>query len=107
MAKPTVEQRDIVILQRDPGNAVYEEIHISGSNLILLTDGTGDLTATRRDNFSSSWASSSISSSYNETGSSLNFIAPTIPALSSVTLQGYVQTQIAGAYFWLPYYSSP
>ncbi len=76
MAKPIVNQRDIVILQRDPNNAVYEEIHISGSDLIFYSNATGDLTADKIADFmaiwlsaltavaSSSWSSQSLSSFY-------------------------------------------
>lgn len=104
MAKPIVGQRDVVILQRDPGNLAYEEIHISGSDLILCTDNQGYLTANRRNAFSASWASGSRLSS---TSSFVNFTSETIPAGGPTTLQGYVQIQIGGANYWIPYYSSP
>jgi hypothetical protein len=46
LPKPGVNQRDVVMLQRDPTNAAWEEIHISGSELMFFTDpATGNLTA--------------------------------------------------------------
>jgi hypothetical protein len=55
--KPIVNQRDVVILQREETNAVWEEIHISGSGLMFFTDPTtGNLTADTITNFMSTYS---------------------------------------------------
>ncbi len=78
----TPNRLDAAFIQRDRFNQYYEQINISGSNLIIYLDETGSLTADRvsvwaakysigsgGSSLSSSWASSSISSSYALTAS--------------------------------------
>ena len=57
MAKPTISQKDVVILQRNLNNTVWEEIHISGSDLIFYNNASGDLTADKISSFMASWLS--------------------------------------------------
>jgi len=73
----TPNSRDVVFIQRGgPGNNFYEEVHISGSNLIFYTDTNGRVTADKTSSFftginclSASWASQSLSTSFAQTAS--------------------------------------
>lgn len=82
----TPNRLDAAFIQRDRSNQYYEQINISGSDLIVYLDETGSLTADRisvwaakygigsgGSSLSSSWASASISASFSDTASySLN-----------------------------------
>ena len=79
----TPNKLDAAFVQRDHSNQYYEQINISGSNLVVYLDETGSLTADKVSvwatkygigsgggpSISASWASSSISSSYTLTAS--------------------------------------
>ena len=77
ITNPTPQPKEVVILQRDDGNAFYEEVHISGSSKIIYIDSSGYLNADDSASFytvfppgggsggtagSASWASHSINS---------------------------------------------
>jgi hypothetical protein len=97
MAKPIVEQRDVIILQRDPSNSAWEEIHVSGSNLIFFTDTNGNLTAAKQF----------ASASYALTSSAVETLSPETSSTAPVTLAGYYQQKVGGNSYWIPYYTSP
>jgi hypothetical protein len=76
--------KEAVFVQRDDANTAYGEIHVSGSEIITYFDVDGHLVADKIGNFiktygsgstslSSSWASSSISSSYSLTSSDVPY----------------------------------
>lgn len=80
----TPNRLEAAFVQRDKTNQYYEQVNISGSNLVIYIDETGSLTADRvsvwaakygigsgGSSLSSSWASSSISASYAGTASYL------------------------------------
>jgi len=69
----TPNRLDAAFVQRDQSNQYYEQINISGSNLIVYLDETGSLTADKVSvwaakysiasggtSLSSSWASASL-----------------------------------------------
>jgi hypothetical protein len=83
ISDPNPQPNDVVIIQRDFTNSFYGEVHISGSNRIIYIDNSGLVNADDSASFyalfppvgvgsggsggssvSSSWASSSISTSY-------------------------------------------
>ena len=107
----TPNSRDVVFIQRGgTGNNFYEEVHISGSNLIFYTDPAGRMTADKTSSFfasitnqsSASWASQSFLSNYSISSSwasqSLSASwAPSTPSNTSISAS-WASSSISSSY---------
>jgi hypothetical protein len=89
------------VAQVNAWNPGYEQLYLNvNPNMVFYFDSGSVINSASASNLS-------ITASWAQTASILNYIGITTSSTASVTLQGYYKIIINGTGSWAPYYSSP